>query len=138
MHKHSPEFLRTRSELTPSLKECTKKLLQLQVVVLCTPCKGQLLSPFYINRIGSIKHLHLNRLARQIWQGCETRELWIYAAYVGSKDNYLVDHASRFLSNETEWELSEKAYRSIRTTFGNPEIDLFASYLNHKCATYVP
>jgi len=41
----------------------------------------------YINRTGGIQFPHLSELARQIWQWCESRKLWIFASYIQSKLN---------------------------------------------------
>lgn len=60
----------------------------------------------YINRMGSIKHAKLNRLARKIWDWCEFRDIWIHATYIASKCN-LADSDSRVISLETEWQLGD-------------------------------
>lgn len=90
----------------------------------------------YINRMGSIKHTHLNDLARNIWNWCEDKNIWIQASYVCSNEN-LADKASRTISTETEWELNEYAFSKIKNKFGKPAVDLFASNINKKCDTYV-
>ncbi|KAJ8946241.1 hypothetical protein NQ317_016241 [Molorchus minor] len=51
----------------------------------------------------------LNKLARQIWQWCIIRNIWIYASYIPSKLNHQADEESRILPPETEWSLSTKA-----------------------------
>lgn len=37
---------------------------------------------------------------------------------------------------DTEWSLSNSAYREICNTFGYPSVDLFASRINAKCNAY--
>jgi hypothetical protein len=88
----------------------------------------------YINKYGGIQFPHLNDIARQIWQWCEYRGLWIYASYVNTKDN-IADAESR--RKNTEWELSHHAYRKIIKAFGTPSIDLFASRINAKCRKFI-
>lgn len=91
----------------------------------------------YINRMGSIRFPNLGKIAREIWQWCECRNLWIFASYISSKNNFVADEESRRSSDETEWSLSQKAYKMISHRFGTPEVDLFASYINHKCEKYI-
>lgn len=90
----------------------------------------------YINRMGSIQYPLLNQLAKEIWQWCENRDIWIQASYVSSKDN-IADDPSRTLSLETEWELADFAFERIVKELGQPNIDLFACNINKKVESYV-
>lgn len=90
----------------------------------------------YVNRMGSVQHLLLNSIAREMWQWCEARNIWIFASYVKSEENK-ADKDSRILSAETEWELADFAFKNIVMVFGKPEIDLFASRANSKCSRYI-
>lgn len=91
----------------------------------------------YINRMGGVQFTHLHALAKNIWQWCEARDLWVYASYISSKDNQEADFESRYHRSEIEWELSKEAYDNITRNLGLPEIDLFASRLNNKCKKYI-
>ncbi|KAH9645108.1 hypothetical protein HF086_005653 [Spodoptera exigua] len=91
----------------------------------------------YINRMGGVQYPKLNRIAQQIWQWCENKNIWIFASYIKSKENKEADFESRNFNVDTEWELSHKIFNSIVKKFGQPNIDLFASRLNHKCPKYV-
>ena len=91
----------------------------------------------YIHRMGSVQHPTLTHLARTIWQWCEERDIWLYASYVSSVSNYLAHFESRRLPDDTEWSLSSSAFTQIITKYGPPELDLFASYGNAKCRTYI-
>lgn len=91
----------------------------------------------YINRMGSVQHPDLNKLARTIWQWCEANRIYIFASYICSKNNWQADHSSRMLPAETEWSLNIEVYNSLVETFGIPEVDMFASLGNHKCARYI-
>ena len=84
-----------------------------------------------------IRFENLNSMSKQIWQWCETRNIWIFASYISSKENFEADCESRRLEPETEYELSNLAFSKIIESFGKPDIDLFASRTNHKCAKYV-
>uniref|UniRef100_A0A1Y1L1T2 Reverse transcriptase domain-containing protein n=1 Tax=Photinus pyralis TaxID=7054 RepID=A0A1Y1L1T2_PHOPY len=91
----------------------------------------------YINRMGGTRHPHLNSLAREIWQWCEIRRLWIFASYIESKNNKEADTESRRIVKETEWELNMTYYNQIISKLGKPTLDLFASRTNFKCSRYV-
>lgn len=75
----------------------------------------------YVNRMGGVQFPHLNDLSRQIWQWCEERNIWIFASYINTKDNIEADRESRKLNPDTEWELSNDAFRRIIYKFGHPE-----------------
>lgn len=60
----------------------------------------------YVNKMGGIKYPKLARLSREIWQWCESRDIWIHAAYLPSEENCQADEQSRILPRETEWELA--------------------------------
>ena len=83
------------------------------------------------------QYKNLNSITREIWQWCEKRNIWIFASYVKSKDNYDADFESRRIEPETEFQLSDAAFNKIIHSFGTPEIDLFASRTNAKCERYV-
>ncbi|KAJ8914276.1 hypothetical protein NQ315_011010 [Exocentrus adspersus] len=91
----------------------------------------------YINRMGGIKFPTLNTIARQIWDWCEQRKVFIFASYVNTKDNTLADAASRHTNVETEYSLNQKSFDQIKKAFGQPEIDLFASHRNKKCDQFI-
>lgn len=91
----------------------------------------------YINRMGGIRFKKLSKMAKQIWEWCEEKDLWIFASYIQSKENAKADFESRRLEPETEFALSEAAFQSLVQRFGKPEVDLFASRTNAKCSRYV-
>lgn len=91
----------------------------------------------YINKMGGIQFTHLNKIARDIWQWCEKRNLHIFASYIQSSMNIVADFESRQkINTDTEWELADYAFRQITIYFETPEFDLFASIQNHKCQRY--
>lgn len=91
----------------------------------------------YINRMGGIRFTELNGQARQLWQWCEDRNIFIFASYIKSADNLEADVESRRNRTETEWELADFAFKQVVQQFGQPQIDLFASRMNAKCKTFV-
>ncbi|XP_044581549.1 uncharacterized protein LOC123263077 [Cotesia glomerata] len=90
----------------------------------------------YINKAGGIKFPHLSALAREIWQWCEGKNIWIKASYIASKENIDADAASRVTNLDTEWELRAKYFKQIVEKFGPCTIDLFASKINTKCKKF--
>ena len=91
----------------------------------------------YINRMRDSRLKGLSSLGREIWQWCKEREIWISASYIRSTENVKAHHKSRTLQPETEFELSDSAFRKITEFFGCPQINLFASRANSKCHQYV-
>lgn len=88
--------------------------------------------------MGGIKYKNLAHLAKEIWQWCEKRNIWLFASYIASSENYEADKASRTQASlDTEWSLSQSFFKQIISEFGHPDIDLFASSFNHKCKKYV-
>ncbi|XP_077270144.1 uncharacterized protein LOC143901594 [Temnothorax americanus] len=90
----------------------------------------------YINRMGGVQNLRLNRITQEIWGWCEARDIILFASYISSKDNFIADAESRKIEPETEYELANEAFEKISTTLGKPQIDLFASRVNTKCKKY--
>ncbi|CAH2086588.1 unnamed protein product [Euphydryas editha] len=90
----------------------------------------------YINRMGGIQYPHLNSVTRNIWEYCESKNLFVFASYIKSSQNVIADAESRKLHSDIECELSDKYFYKIVFNFGDPQIDLFASHANKKCDLY--
>ena len=90
----------------------------------------------YINGMGGRKPT-CNVVARKIWQWCLSKNNWLSAAYLTSKENVVADKMSRLVHSNAEWSLKDEIYQSITNYYDTPVIDLFASRLNHKCKRYV-
>lgn len=91
----------------------------------------------YINRMGGIKYIHRNSIARKIWKWCEQKQIYLFASYIRSDHNVIADQESRRTHSEIKCEINDIYFEKIRETFGSPEIDLFASRANTKCQRYV-
>ena len=64
--------------------------------------------------------------------------IWISAVHIPGKQNTIADFRSRSLNEYTEWQLSPTIFKKIVRTFDfEPEIDLFASYLNFQVENYI-
>lgn len=91
----------------------------------------------YINRMGGVRLPRYANLAKRIWQWAENKKINLVASYIPSKDNVIADTLSRIKNKDTEWELNDIYFNKIIKKWGNPQIDLFASFLNNKCEKYV-
>ena len=91
----------------------------------------------YINNMGGTKSKECNQIAKEIWQWAESRNIWISAAHIPGTDNVTADTGSRQFNDATEWMVSDHAFSIITKKFGVPDVDLFASRLNHKLPIYV-
>lgn len=91
----------------------------------------------YVNRMGGVQYEHLNSVAKDIWDWCEERQIFIFASYIKSSLNVEADSESRKVNLDTEWELNANSYQHIKNIFGEPDVDLFASRVNSKCSRYI-
>lgn len=87
--------------------------------------------------MAGIKYPVLNKEARDFWEWCEARNIWVVASYINSRDNWEADRKSRRLPDDTEWALKLTDFNKIVFNFGLPDIDLFATSLNTKCRRFV-
>ncbi|KPJ15537.1 hypothetical protein RR48_09466 [Papilio machaon] len=135
-----------------SKKECTLHINQLELLAAffalkifaknCHDCQILLrvdntTAISYINRMGGIQYPHLTKVTKDLWQWCESRKIFVVASYIKSSDNVTADIESRRSHPDIEWEISLDGYQKLIKTFGNPNIDLFASRINKKCDLYV-
>lgn len=93
----------------------------------------------YISKMGGRKRL-LNKLAKQIWEWCETRNIWISVFHIPGILNTRADKLSRLrqkCNDDMEWALQEDTYQKISSKMGHCDFDLFASDKNHKHSTYI-
>lgn len=91
----------------------------------------------YINKMGGTRYAYLNNVTKEIWDWCESKNIFIHASYIKSSLNVDADTASREGPVETEWELNQSLFQSIIDRFESPDIDLFASRINRKCEKFV-
>ena len=69
-------------------------------------------------------------------QWAESNNISIPAAHISGTENVTADTGSRQF-NATEWMVSDHAFSIITNKFDVPDVDLFASMLNHKLPKYV-
>ena len=91
----------------------------------------------YINKMGGTHSFRCNKIARKIWDFAEKRKLWLVATHIPGLENEEADFLSRNFSDDTEWSLCSEIFQIIIQNWGKPDIDLFASRLNHKVDKFV-
>ena len=91
----------------------------------------------YVKHMGGVKSERCNEVAQEIWEWCEDRNIRLTVAHIPGVENTLADFKSRHFADNLEWTLSEKNFDRVVESFGQPEIDLFATRLNNKVEKYV-
>ena len=80
---------------------------------------------------GGSHSLPCNSVARQIWEWCISRHIWLSIGHIPGEINAIADKASRVFDDSTEWKLDVDVFNKITHTLGTPNIDMFASRLNY-------
>ena len=85
-----------------------------------------------INHMGTSHSDSCNSLAKEIWEWCIARDIWVSVAHIPGKQNLVADFESRRKQREREWRLNKAALQNVllRLNF-EPDIDLFASHINY-------
>ena len=91
----------------------------------------------YVNKMGGTKSHECNELAKQMWQWCVDRDIWLTATHLPGVENVIADKKSRVFQDHTEWMLNKAAFDKLCEFYGIPQIDLFASRLNAQLPVYV-
>lgn len=89
----------------------------------------------YVKNQGGKIH-SLNELAVEIWEWCRIRNVLLITAYIPGIENILADTRSREFNDSIEWSLKDSLFSQVTAVFGVPDVDLFASRLNHKVRRY--
>ena len=91
----------------------------------------------YINNRGGTRSPALTAQALELWAVALTAGGSLTAQHIPGIQNVAADTASRQIETRTEWTLDRKIFQSICQRFYTPEVDLFASRLNHQVPKYV-
>ena len=79
-----------------------------------------------------------NRITKTIWEWCIAKQIWLSGAHIPGVENIGADKESRKIRDETEWMLNHTVFnRVLEILHLIPDIDLFASRLNHQVERYV-
>ena len=91
----------------------------------------------YINAMGGVHSREFHTIAKDIWQWCIEKQIWLTAAHIPGTKNVEADRESRVFSDNKEWMIRSDIFQQITDIWGEPSIDLFASRLNHQVPCYV-
>ena len=91
-----------------------------------------------INHMGTSHSDPCNRMAKNIWEWCIHRNLWVSLAHIPGKHNLVADFESRRNEKASEWMLNKDVLSDALAKLDfSPEIDLFASRVNRQFPKYV-
>ena len=91
----------------------------------------------YINDMGGMSFVLLDKLSAEIWSWCSQRNIFITAQFLPGIHNFDADHMSRNFTDSTEWKLKKEIFDRICNHFFVPDIDLFTSHLNCQIPSFV-
>ena len=85
-----------------------------------------------INHMGTSHSDSCNSLAKEIWEWCIARDIWVSIAHIPGKQNLVADFESRRNQREAEWRLGKAALQNALSRLNfQPDIDLSASRINY-------
>ena len=91
-----------------------------------------------VNHMGTSSYEKRNDLAKEIWLWCAQRNIWLTAVHIPGVENVEADKQSRRSHSQLEWTLDRTIFRDcINAAKVEPNIDLFASRINHQLQPYV-
>ena len=86
-----------------------------------------------INHMGTSHYVPCNSLVKEIWEWCIARQIMISAAHIPGKNNLIADFESRRNQRESEWQFDKVSLcNALETLDVKPDVDLFASRINHQ------
>ena len=93
----------------------------------------------YLVKMGGTRSPELLQVAKEIWDYLLANGMAVTAEYVPSSLNIQANWQSRYHRDLSDWKLNPKMFSQIVKIRGIPQIDLFASRLNHqlkKCMSW--
>ena len=87
--------------------------------------------------MGGTHSRECNTIAKDIWQWCIDKQIWLTAAHIPGTKNIAADRESRVFSDNKEWMIRPNIFWKIADILGDSSIDLFAFRLNHQVSCYV-
>ena len=91
----------------------------------------------YINNMGGIKSPQCNSLAKEIWEWCASKNIWVIAGFVPRISKGAADQSSHEFDDNKEWMLKQNIFHKLVDIWEEPDIDLFASRLNCQINNYI-
>ena len=90
----------------------------------------------YINGMGGCKSQALNRITKCIWLWAIESHNWLSAAHKPGQLIVTADGLSQHFEDGNEWQLNSQLFDKLCQALGNPQMDLFASEINHLIPMY--
>ena len=91
----------------------------------------------YVRKFGGMNSELRSKIVTDLWCLADSINSWISITHIRGIDNISADLASRIISTHSEWRLHPQMFRDICKHFNlSPQVDLFASMLNHQVSTY--
>ena len=91
----------------------------------------------YVQHMGGSHSEDANSVAHKLWLWAISRNIWLSCTHIPGCFNVVADKESRTFNDNIEWKLNTRAFHYCVELWGQPEIDLFASRLNHQFTPYV-
>ena len=88
-------------------------------------------------KMGGTRSPELLQVAKEIWDYLLANGIAVTAEYLPSSLNIQADWQSRNHRDTSDWKLNPKMFSQIVKIRGIPQIDLFASRLNHQLKKYM-
>ena len=86
--------------------------------------------------MGGVQSKECNLIAKRIWLWAIDRRNWLSAAHKPGQLNTTADKLSHHFEDGIEWQLNPRLFDQFCSSFGNPQVDLFASRVNHLVPVY--
>lgn len=127
-------------------KECHINILELRAILFglrvfahkwkdCDVCleTDNTAAVAYLNNSGGTVSPALSSLAFEIWAWCRERNIRFRVAHRPGSENQIADFESRCHYRDCcEWSIDRSTINGVFKLWGYPQIDLFASRINHK------
>lgn len=90
----------------------------------------------YINKQGGTHSVQLCQQTWDLWLFALENQITLKSAHIAGVKNRLADQLSRTKVRPTEWELNSQIVQNIFQLWGQPSVDLFATYENKKTVVF--
>ena len=87
--------------------------------------------------MGGCKSPECDTVSTDIWLWAIAHNHWLSAAFTPGKHNVIADSLSWVFNAAVEWTLDRSIFDRIVRCFSQPDVDLFASRLNHQNDVYI-
>ena len=91
----------------------------------------------YINKMGGTHSVKCNDITKDLLLWCKNKNIWLSATHIAGKDNCKADKCSRNINIEAEMSLNVDIFEELCSIYGRPDLDVFASRINHKLSKYI-